>query len=131
MNRYLVKLLIATVALLAVLFGLSFIEEPKIIHAYAYYMVVFMSFLVFFSHQLHQKGLNDQDPQQFTMFFMGGLSAKMLIALLVITVFLFVLKDEKVAFAMNFLAIYFYYTIFEVVTLLTILKRKKADIQNV
>ncbi len=63
-----------------------------------------------------------ENNRQFVSAFMGIFGAKLFISSVIVAVYLFLATDEKEIFAINFFAIYFYYSVFEVVKSYRLLK---------
>jgi len=62
-------------------------------------------------------------PQNFIRFYMGSTALRMAICLIVIVVYRFADKPTVIPFALGFMAHYMFFTIFEVTSLLRLLKK--------
>lgn len=65
----------------------------------------------------------DESPKKFVTYFMGLTGLRLFLYLIIVLIFAFVMREAALGFTIMFLAFYFLYSAFEVVTLLRFFKK--------
>ena len=99
----------------------NFIPEKYIVpglwFSYAFFIVITLSF-----HFISMNAAKGR-PQNFIRFYMGATALKMFLCVLIVLVYIFKDKPTATPFALGFFAQYFLFSIFEVTSLLKLLRK--------
>lgn len=123
LKKYIIRLLIFSVILSAISYGLfEFVMEQYYLAVFPYLFVFFMviSILV---HFILLKASNFRIAK-FSTFFMGSISVKLFLYIIFLIIYILIDKANAVPFLLTFLVLYFIFTVFETFTLLIDLKEK-------
>jgi len=100
-----------------------FIEPAQILSPNFWLMYVFIFFLTLIAYILSVVGLN-KNPEIGAMTIHGGLVIKMLFSLSLFIFIRFKSDENLVVLGLNFFSIYLLFTVFEVISLLRILRHQ-------
>ena len=115
------KLLIVT-GVVALLIGLLiYTSGYKIVHPYAWYMLLFFVFVTGFTFYITRKGFQE-DEDNFQLYYFGSMAFRVVMCLAVILLYVLFTKERHLQFALNFFALYFIFTGFEIYCILTNLR---------
>jgi hypothetical protein len=117
--RNIIILTILVCALLAVLIHFT---GYAWVHPLGYGIVAFFALLTLGAYYAIEKG-SKNDPGSFQMYFMGSSVLRVLLCMTAVFIYVFQATDRELQFALNFFAIYFIYTGFEIYGLLSNLRR--------
>jgi hypothetical protein len=102
---------------------------PDLVHQGAFYVLLYFYLLTLLTHYLTRLGLHDS-AERFSAYFFTAMVIRLLLSAAVVLLFLLRGIPERIAFALNFVAVYFAFLIFEINTLLTTLRsnfQKRAE----
>jgi len=123
-GKYNALMIVLTGSLLGVQWGLfNFVFHLEMHPIYFFFYGYFLS-LGIAMHAFMMKAMQKQ-PQKFVAAFMGGLSIKMLISLIVLMISIFQLREMSLPLALTFLVLYFTFSGIEVYSLFTASKNQK------
>lgn len=127
MKSYLVKF-----GLFSLLISLAgyFLREKygfDLLHQYFFEMQLALAALTFINHRICLESIEKQ-PDMFHLYYMGTMTVRFFIALGCITSYLYLQLINPNVFALNFLVLYLFYTIFEIYTLLANLRPNKKQL---
>ena len=115
------RLLLLT-GLLALLFGLlTYTTVFKVAHPFVWYMLLFFVFVTSFTFYITRKGfLEDED--NFQLYYFGSMAFRVVMCLAVVLLYVLFEPERHLQFALNFFALYFIFTGFEIYCILTNLR---------
>lgn len=115
------NLLFATgiVALVAGL--LIYTTAYTVVHPYFYYILLFFVFVTGFTFFITKKGY-EEDEQNFQLYYFGSMAFRVVMCLAVVLLYVIFKKDKQLQFVLNFFALYFIFTGFEIYSILTNLR---------
>ncbi len=123
LKKYIIRLLIFTVILSLIVFGLFSSVLEQFYLPIIPYLIAFFAFISILIHYLLLKASNFRIAK-FSTFFMGSTSVKLFLYIIFLVIYVLVDKSNAVAFLLIFFALYFLFTIFETFSLLIDLKEK-------
>jgi hypothetical protein len=100
-----------------------------------FYLRIFPFLIIFFLatsiivHFILTKA-GKQQIRKFSTFYLGSISAKLLIYIIFITIYVLVDKSTAVPFLITFLILYFFFTFFETYSLLNDLKKQQTPVDQ-
>jgi hypothetical protein len=116
------QLIILTILVCASLAALIYFTGYDLVHPLAYVIVAFFALLTLGAYYAIQKGAKN-DPGSFQLYFMGSSVLRVLLCMTAVFIYVFQASERELQFALNFFAIYFIYTGFEIYCLLSNLRR--------
>ncbi|OEK07260.1 hypothetical protein BFP71_04195 [Roseivirga misakiensis] len=117
------KSLIASMLLAGVIFGLHQIEaSEKFIHPGIWTIVIFSALLGMLVVAVGHWGLTTLDAQTRTNLFLGLTVMRLLLSMIFIGIVVFAGLEGKVLWVANFFAVYLFYLVFEIYTILSNLR---------
>jgi len=115
------KLLVIT-GVVALLIGLLiYTTGYTVVHPYAWYMLLFFVFVTGFTFYITRKGYQE-DEENFQLYYFGSMAFRVVMCLAVILLYVLFTKERHLQFALNFFALYFIFTGFEIYCILTNLR---------
>lgn len=115
------KLIIVT-GVMALLIGLLiYTTGYNVVHPYAWYMLLFFVFVTGFTFYITKKGYQE-DEENFQLYYFGSMAFRVVMCLAVILLYVLFTKERHLQFALNFFALYFIFTGFEIYCILTNLR---------
>ncbi len=123
MKKFTRSLIVLSSVLLILITCCNYFLPKKLSSPHAVYIVIYFFFLTAIIHQFLMKA-NEQSPQNFVRSYMTFTAFKILLNLIVIVIYLFIYRSGAIAFVLSFLALYFVFLIFEIISLQKELKRK-------
>lgn len=123
-SRFILHLLGFTLVLFGLHFGAYALIEQltwpyEVFFIYGYFVLLTLGM------HLVLMAANRKSPQLFVNAFLGLMSGKMFMSLIIILLYLVLIKERPMAFGVNFLMLYLAFTAFEVVSLYGLLKKGK------
>jgi hypothetical protein len=116
------SLLLLTLLVGAILAALVYFTGYELVHPLAYAIVIFFALVTLGAYYAIQKG-SKNDPGSFQLYFMGSSVLRVLLSMTAVFIYVFMASERELQFALNFFAIYFIYTGFEIYGLLSNLRR--------
>lgn len=116
------NIIILTILVCAAVAVLIHLTGYAWVHPLAYGIVAFFALLTLGAYYAIEKGSRN-DPGSFQMYFMGSSVLRVLLCMTAVFIYVFQATDRELQFALNFFAIYFVYTGFEIYGLLSNLRR--------
>jgi hypothetical protein len=116
------NILILTIVVGAVLAALVYFTGYELVHPLAYVIVTFFALITLGAYYAIQKG-SKNDPGSFQLYFMGSSVLRVLLCMTAVFIYVFLASERELQFALNFFAIYFIYTGFEIYGILSNLRR--------
>ena len=123
-KRFITVLLILTLGILLVGYGLFIFLIPQYYFPYFPVIPVFLLVVTAGVHIFLIRA-SENDPRKFTSKYLGAMGLKMFIYLVFLVVFLFIDTARAVPFLVSFLVTYAAFTIYEVLSILNFLKKGK------
>lgn len=117
--RNLVLLSILVAAVLAVLI---YFTRYELVHPLAYLILLFFALITLGAFYAIDRG-SKADPGSFQMYFMGSSVLRVLLCMTVVFIYVFLARERELQFALNFFALYFVFTGFEIYSILSNLRR--------
>lgn len=123
---FLYKIIVFTLIVSAVEFGLyTLIPDQFITAMWPYIIIFFFGFTLFMHHNLLKA--TQGKPQKFIFTFMMFTTIKILLYLALILVYVLLNRTDAVAFIIAFFVNYFLFTLFEILAVLKFLQKEKSD----
>ncbi|MFY0591460.1 hypothetical protein [Roseivirga sp.] len=123
MGREILKSLIASLLLAAVILGLHQISgAERFIHPQIWTIVIFSALLGMLVVAIGHWGLTSLDAQTRTNLFLGLTVLRLIISMIFIGIVVFAGLEGKVLWVANFFAVYLFYLVFEIYTILSNLR---------
>ncbi len=94
----------------------------EVVHPYIWWLLAFFVFVTGFAHYLANMGLKF-DAEHLAAFYYTSMGVRMLFSIIAIFVYRYFHEERLVQFVLNFFALYFIYTAFEIYALLSNLRR--------
>lgn len=116
------NLLVLTILVAAILAGLIHYTGYELVHPLAYIIVIFFALITLGTFYAIEKGTRS-DPGSFQLYFMGSSVLRVLLCMTAVFIYVFMASDRELQFALNFFALYFVYTGFEIYSILSNLRR--------
>ena len=116
------NLVILTILVSALLAVLIYFTGYELVHPLAYLILAFFALITLGAFYAIQKG-SKADPGSFQLYFMGSSVLRVLLCMTAVFIYVFMAAERELQFALNFFAIYFIYTGFEIYGLLSNLRR--------
>jgi hypothetical protein len=116
------SLLILTILVCAIVAALVYFTGYDLVHPLAYGIIAFFALVTLGAYYAIQKGTKS-DPGSFQLYFMGSSVLRVLLCMTAVFIYVFQASERELQFALNFFAIYFIYTGFEIYALLSNLRR--------
>ena len=116
------QLLFLTILLAAAIAALVYFTGYTWVHPLAYLILTFFALITLGAFYAIQKG-GKADPGSFQLYFMGSSVLRVLLCMTAVFIYVFMASDRELQFALNFFAIYFVYTGFEIYSLLSNLRQ--------
>jgi|AntRauTorcE11897_2_1112592.scaffolds.fasta_scaffold46881_3 hypothetical protein len=121
--KYIVRLLIITVILLASAWLIDSYVEKITLPAVVYFIIIGFTILTWMLHRFVMSA-NKTSPQRFVAHFMGSITVKLFASIAFLVIYLYLVKAHKVEVAISLLTTYMVFTFFEVVTMQGLLRGK-------
>jgi hypothetical protein len=116
------QLLLLTLLVAAGIAALVYFTGYSLVHPLAYLILAFFALITLGAFYAIQKG-GKADPGSFQLYFMGSSVLRVLLCMTAVFIYVFMATDRELQFALNFFAIYFIYTGFEIYSLLSNLRQ--------
>jgi hypothetical protein len=116
-----VKLVIFSLFLALIIVVLELTPFSHILHDYIWGMLIFYFLLSAITSFLTEYGIKKQ-PGNFQIFYFGGMGIRVFASMMVAFVVIIAGNEQIVTFLLNFFALYLFFLIFEIYTLLTNLR---------
>jgi hypothetical protein len=116
------NLIVLTLLVAVAIAGLIHYTGYDLVHPLAYAMVAFFALITLGTYYGIQKGTKS-DPGSFQLYFMGSSVLRVLLCMTAVFIYVFQASERELQFALNFFAIYFIYTGFEIYGLLSNLRQ--------
>ncbi len=116
-----VKLIIFSLFIALIIVVLELTPISYILHDYIWGMLIFYFLLSAVTSFLTEYGIRRQ-PNNFQIFYFGGMGIRVFASMLVAFVIIIAGNEQIVTFLLNFFALYLFFLIFEIYTLLTNLR---------
>jgi hypothetical protein len=116
------KLIFLTIVVAAILGALIYFTGYEVVHPLAFVILAFFALITLGAFYAIQKGTKS-DPGSFQMYFMGSSVLRVLLCMTAVFIYVFMASEREMQFALNFFAIYFIYTGFEIYSILSNLRR--------
>ena len=114
--------LIILTAVMALLIGLLiYTTGYHVAHPFAWYMLLFFVFVTGFTFYITKKGYQE-DEDNFQLYYFGSMAIRVVLCLAVILLYVLFEKERHLQFTLNFFALYFIFTGFEIYSILTNLR---------
>lgn len=123
MTKFLIQLSIFSLVVGAVLYAVQ-LFNPDYLHVHAAYVQIMSFLLTLLTFFITAKTL---DTENFANGVMGGMGLRLFVALIGIMGYLYVVNHQPILFVFTAFGIYFSYLIFEIVSLLAILRRNSSN----
>ena len=111
------NLVILTILVSAVLAVLIYFTGYELVHPLAFFALITLG--AFYAIQKGSKA----DPGSFQLYFMGSSVLRVLLCMTAVFIYVFMAAERELQFALNFFALYFIYTGFEIYSILSNLRR--------
>lgn len=121
MGNFFKKLLLITITGLAIAGITPYISTTPIIHPYIFWIILYFVLLTAGTYFFVVRGLR-RDLFALQNRYMASLALRLILSATCIILYIVLIKTEKISFVLNFFAVYFAYTIFEIRSLLTNLR---------
>lgn len=121
--KYIVRLLITAVILLAAAWLLDTYVEKITLPIVVYFIIVGFTLLTWLLHGFVMSA-NKQSPQRFVAHFMASITVKLFASIAFLVIYLYLVKTHKVEVAISLLSTYMVFTFYEVITMQGLLRGK-------
>ena len=115
------NLLIITGIIALLISLLVYATQFKLVHPYIWYILLFFVFVTGFTFYITRKGYQE-DEENFQLYYFGSMAFRVVMCLAVILLYVLFREDGHLQFALNFFALYFIFTGFEIYCILTNLR---------
>jgi len=123
LGKEILRSLIASLLLAGVIFGLHQIDGAgKFLHPQIWTIVIFSALLGMLVVSIGHWGLTTLDAQSRTNLFLGLTVLRLIISMIFIGIVVFAGLEERVLWVADFFAIYLFYLVFEIYTILSNLR---------
>ena len=129
MGKFFKKLLFITVAVLLIAGITPYISKAPIIHSYIFWIILYFVLLTAGTYLFVVRGLR-RDLFALQNRYMASLAIRLLLSAACIILYIVLVKTAKISFVLNFFAVYFVYTVFEIRSLLTNLRAHLKNAQK-
>jgi hypothetical protein len=116
------NLLVLSLLVAAILGTLIYFTSYELVHPLAFVILAFFALITLGAFYAIQKG-SKADPGSFQLYFMGSSVLRVLLCMTAVFIYVFMASERELQFALNFFALYFIYTGFEIYSLLSNLRR--------
>ena len=100
---------------------LQYISEYKLVHPYVWFILAFFIFITAVTFYIIKFGLTE-DENNFQLYYFGSMGFRVILSLGIVFVYVYLYKERQLQFVLNFFALYFLYTGFEIFSILTNLR---------
>lgn len=123
LNRYkMLRSIVFTIFLGIVLFTADYISLGQYIHPKKWSILAFFLALALLQHRLMEFGFRE-NRKKFVQFYLSSLTARFVMCLIFVGVFLYLKVEDPNGFVLTFFAFYLFYTCFEIYGLYRNLRR--------
>ena len=122
-KSFIKQLVLYTLVLELVGIGLQMFLPEGIVTPMLPYMILFFFATTAFIHRFLLKSLESR-PNKFINAFMIATTIKLLLYFAIILIYVFVNRSDAISFALAFFVLYIFYTIFEILSVLPIARKK-------
>ncbi|HSI91307.1 MAG TPA: hypothetical protein VK927_09330 [Adhaeribacter sp.] len=107
---------------------LIYLTGFQVVHPYIWYVLLFFTFVTGFTFYIVRKGYQE-DEENFQLYYFGSMAFRVIMCLAVILLYVLFVPERHLQFTLNFFALYFIFTGFEIYSILTNLRpiSKKQD----
>lgn len=121
MIRFFINLIILTIALSIIIFGLQQMSTIILIDKDIWKMIIFLFTITSISHTISYIGTL-RKPEESLLFSFASIGIHFLLSIISITILIFNGIENTNTFFFNFLVLYFCYTLFDIYSLITNLR---------
>lgn len=127
MNFFRNLLIFSGVVVLAIS-ALTYFTGHALVHTYIWYILAFFIIITAGSFYVTRLGIS-YDKDNFQLYYLGAIGFRMLLSIGVVFFYVYRFSENELQFVLNFFALYFLFTGFEIYSLLTNLRPnlKKQD----
>lgn len=113
-KRYAFKASGLGIILYAITLVLSFsFPDKNIVHEYSWLLIIGVFLISIFAELITLAGIL-LEKQNLVPFLLGSMITRLLLGLIMLTVLLFLIKNERAVLAINFMAVYLCFMVFEI-----------------
>jgi hypothetical protein len=116
------NLIILSVLIGALIGALIYYTGYALVHPLAFVILAFFALITLGAFYAIQKG-SKADPGSFQLYFMGSSVLRVLLCMTAVFIYVFMASERELQFALNFFAIYFVFTGFEIYSILSNLRQ--------
>lgn len=107
---------------------LAYFTGHALVHTYVWYLLAFFIFITAGTFYITRLGVS-YDKDNFQLYYLGSIGFRMMLSIGVVFSYVYIFSENELQFVLNFFALYFLFTGFEIYSLLTNLRPnlKKQD----
>jgi hypothetical protein len=129
LKNFIKRIIIFSAFISAISYFLYHFFIPKLyLQIFPFLIIFFIATSIIVHYILTKAG--KQQVRKFSAFYLGSISAKLLIYIIFITIYVLVDKSTAVPFLITFLILYFLFTFFETYSLLNDLKKQQTPVDQ-
>lgn len=131
MGKQILQSIIASLVLSGLVFGLQQLESAeRFVHPQVWSIMIFSALLGMLVVAIGHWGLTTMDAQSRTNLFLGLTVLRLILSMIFIGIAVFAGVEERVLWVANFFAIYLFYLVFEIYTILSNLRAISTEAEK-
>lgn len=131
MGKQILQSLIVSLLLTGLIFGLQQLESAeRFVHPQVWSIMIFSAILGMLVVAIGHWGLNALDAQSRTTLFLGLTVLRLILSMIFIAVVVFTGIEERVLWVVNFFAVYLFYLVYEIYTILSNLRAISTEAEK-
>ena len=101
--------------------ALSYFTADALVHAYVWYILAFFVLVTAGTFYITRLGIS-YDQDNFQLYYFGSMGFRMMLSIGVVCIYVYLFSENELQFVLNFFALYFLFTGFEIYSLLANLR---------
>ena len=101
--------------------ALSYFTADALVHAYVWYILAFFVLVTAGTFYITRLGIS-YDQDNFQLYYFGSMGFRMMLSIGVVFIYVYLFSENELQFVLNFFALYFLFTGFEIYSLLANLR---------